>query len=227
MPAFQRARSEEQREVRRLGILRTAATMLADRPVSALSLNEIGRQAGMAKSNILRYFESREAVLLALLGQHAMDFLHMVTETLPAGIDLSAPAAARIRSVADGLAVAFAADPILCELLSTQTGILEHNVSVEGAARIKQDARDGLAGLAALLRSLVPELDEPRAARSARLIIMLTGVVWTNSHPAPAVVAAYEADASLVFLPGTFADSLAEAITTVILGSIAEAAGPQ
>ncbi|HHH28079.1 MAG TPA: TetR family transcriptional regulator [Polyangiaceae bacterium] len=33
----------------------------------ALSLNELAKRAGMAKPNIYRYLESRQAVLLALL----------------------------------------------------------------------------------------------------------------------------------------------------------------
>ena len=33
--------------------------MLAEMPVSELTLNELSRRAGLAKSNVLRYFESR------------------------------------------------------------------------------------------------------------------------------------------------------------------------
>ncbi|HEX4291540.1 MAG TPA: helix-turn-helix domain-containing protein, partial [Trebonia sp.] len=64
---FQRARSEEQREIRRQAILDTAAAMLDLMPVSEVTLNELSRRAGLAKSNVLRYFESREAILLELL----------------------------------------------------------------------------------------------------------------------------------------------------------------
>lgn len=65
---FRRARSEAQREQRRAAILATAAAMLADGVlIGDLSLNELARRVGLAKSNVLRYFESREAVLLTLL----------------------------------------------------------------------------------------------------------------------------------------------------------------
>lgn len=36
--------------------------MLSEMPVAKLSLNELSRRIGLAKSNVLRYFESREAV---------------------------------------------------------------------------------------------------------------------------------------------------------------------
>ena len=45
--------------------------MLEEMPVAEVSLNELSRRVGLAKSNVLRYFESREAVLLELL----LDFL--------------------------------------------------------------------------------------------------------------------------------------------------------
>jgi len=61
---FQRARSDEQREMRRRSILDAAAAMLTEMPVAEVTLNGLSRRAGLAKSNVLRYFESREAVLL-------------------------------------------------------------------------------------------------------------------------------------------------------------------
>ena len=75
MTVFQRARSEEQREARRQAILAAAAAMLAEMPVAEVSLNELSRRAGLAKSNVLRYFESREAVLLELLDAAWQDWL--------------------------------------------------------------------------------------------------------------------------------------------------------
>jgi AcrR family transcriptional regulator len=41
--------------------------MLTEMPVAQITLNELSRRVGLAKSNVLRYFESREAVLLELL----------------------------------------------------------------------------------------------------------------------------------------------------------------
>src|SRR6202158_4734394 len=75
MAVFQRARSEEQREARRRAILGAATAMLAEMPVAEVTLNELSRRAGLAKSNVLRYFESREAVLLELLDSAWQDWL--------------------------------------------------------------------------------------------------------------------------------------------------------
>ena len=64
--SFVRAHSPEQREVRRATILDTARAMLDEMPVAEVTLNGLSRKSCMAKSNVLRYFESREAVLLEL-----------------------------------------------------------------------------------------------------------------------------------------------------------------
>ncbi|NED89092.1 TetR family transcriptional regulator, partial [Streptomyces sp. SID11233] len=83
---FQRARSEEQREIRRRAILDTAAAMLDEMPVAEVSLNELSRRVGLAKSNVLRYFESREAVLLELLDDFLGEWLAVLADELAAGI---------------------------------------------------------------------------------------------------------------------------------------------
>ena len=94
MTTFQRARSEEQREARRRAILDAAADMLAEMPVAQVSLNELSRRAGLAKSNVLRYFDSREAVLLELLNSAWQEWLGQLEEIL-AGVDAGAPTAER------------------------------------------------------------------------------------------------------------------------------------
>ena len=95
MTTFQRARSEEQREVRRRAILDAAAAMLAEMPVAQVTLNELSRRVGLAKSNVLRYFESREAVLLELLDSAWQEWLTGLEADLGAAIDAAAPVAGR------------------------------------------------------------------------------------------------------------------------------------
>ncbi|MCX4460324.1 TetR family transcriptional regulator (plasmid) [Streptomyces sp. NBC_01340] len=218
MTTFQRARSEEQRLARRQTILQTAAAMLAEMPVSAMSLNELSRRVGLAKSNVLRYFETREAVLLDLLDQSARDFLTEAGEQLRSLVDARDPLDVRTDAVASGLAASFAARPMLCELLSAQAGVLEHNISIEVATRYKEGARDSLLGLAELLRRLFPELDQPRSEQGANLIIVLVCSLWTHTHPAPAVRAVYDADPSFAFMDSNFPDALHQTLYILLTG---------
>src|SRR5437899_12225588 len=92
---FKRARSEEQRAQRRRAILDTAAAMLDEQPVAQISLNELSRRACLAKSNVLRYFESREAVLLELLDEKTCEWLDQLNADLETGVDAYAPTSER------------------------------------------------------------------------------------------------------------------------------------
>jgi AcrR family transcriptional regulator len=221
---FQRARSEEQRAVRRQSILGIAAEMLDEMPVAEVSLNELSRRVGLAKSAMLRYFESREAVLLDLLSEAAARYRAEIAETLPGWVDPSASAAVRARQAAAQLAATFAARPMLCELLSAQHAILEHNVSVDVATRYKRASRDGIRWLAERLHYLLPEIDAERALRASHMVIILVGALWTRSRPAPAQLAAFQADPSLAFMHPAFADAFEAAIAVFLMGLIAEAA---
>src|SRR6201994_2775570 len=95
MTVFQRARSAEQREVRRRAILDTAAAMLSEMPVSEVTLNELSRRVGLAKSNVLRYFESREAVLLELLATQWQEWLTALAGDLEGAVTPQAPVTTR------------------------------------------------------------------------------------------------------------------------------------
>src|ERR1035438_117509 len=142
MTTFQRARSEEQREVRRRTILDAAAAMLAEMPVAQVTLNELSRRVGLAKSNVLRYFESREAVLLELLDSAWQEWLADMEAGLTGAIDASAPLGERADQLAAALASSLAARPVLCDLLSAQAAVLERNVSTEVALQYKRAAID-------------------------------------------------------------------------------------
>ncbi|MFD0474903.1 TetR/AcrR family transcriptional regulator [Nonomuraea thailandensis] len=95
MPTFQRARSEEQRELRRRAILDATAAMLNEMPVAEVSLNELSRRVGLAKSNVLRYFESREAILLELLDRAWKQWIDDLPGRLAAEVGEAAPRGAR------------------------------------------------------------------------------------------------------------------------------------
>src|SRR5437660_1655540 len=125
---FQRARSEEQRQARRQAILGAAAAMLAEMPVAEVTLNELSRRAGLAKSNVLRYFESREAVLLELLDSAWQDWLGQLEEELAGAVVAGDPVASRADQLAAAVAASLAARPLLCDLISAQAAGPERNV---------------------------------------------------------------------------------------------------
>lgn len=219
---FQRARSAEQRSERRRLILDTAEAMLDTMPVAAITLNELSRRVGLAKSNVLRYFESREAVLLELLDEQAREFLADLAAALLIEVDGEARPQVRAREVAVAITGAFRAHPMLCELLAAQSSVLEHNVSVEVASRFKRASLDRVGELATFLDRSLPELGSDRAAEGAWLTIIAAGELWTYSRPADAVIAAIEADPALAPARIPFAATLERSITVLLFGLLSE-----
>ncbi|MFD4603858.1 TetR/AcrR family transcriptional regulator [Streptomyces sp. NPDC058464] len=221
---FQRARSEPQRALRRQAILDTAAAMLTEMPVAQVSLNELSRRVGLAKSNVLRYFESREAVLLELLDTACHEWLDHLGADLRSGVDMDAEAMSRGDQVAAVLAATLTERPVLCDLVNAQASVLERNVSARAAAEYKHASNANTAVLAGLVRERIPELGEYDALRFAGATFMTTGAVWIHAHPSAAVIAAYEADPDLAAARLDFIDALRQTLEVLLSGLLARAA---
>ncbi|MBB5869066.1 AcrR family transcriptional regulator [Allocatelliglobosispora scoriae] len=216
---FQRARSEEQREVRRQAILDTAAAMLAEMPVADLSLNELSRRVGLAKSNVLRYFETREAVLLDLFDTAWRGWLARLGTELPAAIDPAAPVAERYVQVADVLTASLVADPLLCELMSVSAGVLERNISPEVAKRYKLGAIANTETLTALTRACLPELGAKGGFHFAAGVLLSTGGLWPLTNPTDAMLCVYE-DPAMAAMRLDFRTALHEMLATLLIGCL-------
>jgi AcrR family transcriptional regulator len=225
MAAFQRARSEEQREARRQAILGAAAKMLAEMPVAEVTLNELSRRAGLAKSNVLRYFESREAALLELLDSAWQNWLARLDQDLAASVDPAAPVTGRCGRLAATTAASLASQPMLCDLISAQAAVLERNVSPRVAAQYKRASMSGIAALGVLMLRCVPELGEQDAVKLAGATIMTTSALWPHTQPSAAMLAAYEADPELAAMRLDFTATLREVIEVMSAGLLARS-GP-
>ncbi|MFJ4840785.1 TetR/AcrR family transcriptional regulator [Streptomyces sp. NPDC088746] len=213
---FQRARTEEQREIRRRAILDMASAMLDEMPVAAVTLNELSRRVGLAKPNVLRYFESREAVLLELLDRFLREWLTELAGEL-AVIDEELPMAERAAAVAEVLSRSLSGRVVLCDLFGAQGSVLEHNVSVEVVARYKRASLDRLTTMTALIRKYLPELGENATLFSLQTMVM-AGALSAYSTPPPSLQAAYRAEPELARFHLELKDSLRAALTATLLG---------
>ena len=213
---FQRARTEEQREIRRRAILDMASAMLDEMPVAAVTLNELSRRVGLAKPNVLRYFESREAVLLELLNDFLQEWLAELADELAAGVDANLPMAGRATAVAEILSRTLSDRTVLCDLFGAQGSVLERNVSVEVVARYKRASLDHLTAMAALIQKYLPELGENATLFSLQTMV-LAGALSAYGTPPPSLQAAYRAGPGPArFRPG-LKDSLELALTATLL----------
>ncbi|MEU9794671.1 hypothetical protein AB0E27_29400 [Streptomyces sparsogenes] len=81
-------------------------------------MNELSRRVGLAKSNVLRYFESREAILLELLDRAWRQWAADLPALVHAGIDQDAPVSRPAEQFAAVIAGSLDQRRVLCDLLS-------------------------------------------------------------------------------------------------------------
>ena len=214
---FQRARSEEQRAVRRRAILQTTSAMLDEMPVAEVTLNELSRRVGLAKTAVLRYFESREAVLLDLMDDRTKTWLAELEPELTQGIDAGRSVVERAEQLADVLSRSLAAQTVLCDLYGAQGGVLEHNVSVEVVRRHKRASLANLAVMAGLVRQHLPEVGD-HAEIFCLNILIVGGALSAYTSPPPSLLAVYESEPALAVHHIDLHTALRLAIITSLVG---------
>jgi AcrR family transcriptional regulator len=180
VPTFHRARKPEQIAVRREAILAAAAELFDAEGPDGAGLNAIAAHAGFTKSNVYRYFESREAVLLSLfVGAFSAAVADLETE-------LRAVRRGDVAAVARVFAAALLRHPRFCRLLSILGTVLEQNVSEAVIIDMKR-ATHALAGRVAIaLHGALPAISVEDCGWVAATIATLVGGMWPTAEPSPA-----------------------------------------
>ncbi|OAT70148.1 TetR family transcriptional regulator [Mycobacteroides immunogenum] len=215
---FRRARSEEQRQIRRQAILDTASSMLSNMPVSQISLNELSRRTGLAKSAMLRYFESREAVLLELLDAAFRSWLEEIVAELS---HITRPDSAQERAdqLAALLSRSLQQQAVLCDLITAQPGVLENNVSAETLLCFRRSSHSNVSQLTEAVRRYIPELGED--TRSVVLSVMMSSAaLWMYAKPSASTIAASESEPELVDIYLNFDSDLEPMLARIMAGAL-------
>ena len=213
-PTYLRARSPEQKEERRRHLLDTAKALLREIPdLHDLGINELARRAEMTKSNVYRYFESSEAVLLGVLVEEFVEWRGELGAALGAGRKRSAT----IGHIARTFAATLAARPLLCRLTSILPSILEHNVSIERMADFKRNLLALRQQTALDFHACLPTIPVAAFEQFVRHALPLLIGLWPLSHPA-AVAAQVIAHPDLSSLSYDFQHDLEAALLVLLKG---------
>ncbi len=195
--------------------------MLTEMPVARLSLNELSRRVGLAKANVMRYFESREAILLDLLDTEIQDWIAELERVRPSG---EATVRERGDRLADTVATSLARRPVLCDLLSAQGSVLEHNISTDIGIRHKHAARQSLETLVQVTLRHLPELGAGGAAALVESTLLMAMTAWQCSRPSEAMLAAYASDPALAAMRLDFTDLVRRTTAVTASGLLARQA---
>lgn len=212
-PHWQRARQPDQKASRRDAILEAAAARFDAAGYEGVVLNTLAADVGLAKSNLYRYFESKEAICLQLL-QDAHDVF--LADAVAALNDLPAPSTPE--AVGRALAACLAAHPRLCALASIVSGVLERNVEPERIVQHKAWYLQGGIHLLGALVRVLPTLDPRRGFEFLRLAYAVLTGLWPSAHPPAAVAQVMDTHPELALLRVDFAADLEVGLVALLRG---------
>ncbi|WP_208996180.1 TetR/AcrR family transcriptional regulator [Pseudovibrio ascidiaceicola] len=207
--SFQRARSAEAKAQRHNDLIRAATCVLEQDGVDGLTLQAIASRAGIVKSNIYRYFETREAILVELL---LRDFVKLIED-----LEQEVPGEMAPADMAKLLAEMFASRQVLCELMSEIAPTMEKNISIDCVRDFKRALLVEAARATSALQKGLPWLEAEEAMSVFFSIHVFVAGLWPVTNPPPVLVTLYE-EPEFAPLKYEFAPALFGMITAHLLG---------
>ena len=214
---FLRARRPEQKQQRREDILAAAGELALADGVRGVSLAGIAARAGIDKSALLRYFETREQIFLELTAREWPSWV----QALHDGLDGTAPGSAGAADLVAGVvAGSFADRPLFCDLLAHTPLNLERNVSPEAVRRYKLISLAAVGEAADVVHRVLPDLTEQECREFISAIASLAGSLWQIANPVPALAALFAADPALALACVDLAPRLRRTAEVLLAGFI-------
>lgn len=210
----QRARSAAAKQQRERAILDVARSLGTGRSVREVTLTDIAAGVGMHKSAMLRYFETREQIFLALTAEGWQEWSAAFRARLS---DLSAPAPETVAAV---LAQSLVARPFFCDLLAQAPLNLERNVSIESAYAFKMVALHEVASLITVLRERLG-ITERQATDVISTATSMAGALWQMAAPGTPLRTLYETRPELAHALVDVEPQLTRILTALLKGMCA------
>ncbi|MEU0503076.1 TetR family transcriptional regulator [Nocardia sp. NPDC005998] len=206
-----RARSAAAKQQREQAILDAARRLGSEHSVREVTLTDIAAAVGMHKSAMLRYFETREQIFLALTAEGWREWSGAVRTELA---DLSDPSPGTIAST---LAQSLVARPLFCDLLAQAPMNLERNVSLEAAYTFKTDVLAEVASLTTTLGQLLG-ISELAAIDVVSTATSMAGALWQMAAPGTGLRALYESRPELAHAVVDVEPKLTRILTALLTG---------
>lgn len=212
-----RARNAEAKDERRSDILRAALALFAETPYDKVTMAALARRTGLAKGTVYLYFDTKEAVFLALLIDQLDGWFAALSPRLEA-----VPLGELEQRLPEIFAHTLAERPALIRLLGLLHTTLERNIDVS----LARDFKRRLAAMMAVPGALIEaRLAGFRAGDGARLMMRMHALVvgiGQMANPSEIVAQAID-DPGLELFRVDFERELS-AVTRILLRGWAQAA---
>ena len=218
--SFERARQPEQIALRRQSILAATLDLFEEQGFDNTRLADIGRRAGVSKASVYRYFETKEAIFLALLAHATEEWVEDLERSLAA-----LRGAGTVQEVASLVADSLAARPRLCSLAARLSSVLEKNLSPDAIRDFKRSNMALTVRLVHALHAALPGLSLSGAQRFVAIVVTFQNGLYPVAFPPPAAEAVL---AEPEFAPYrlSYRDALREAARLILTALALEHAAP-
>lgn len=207
MSEFVRARRPEQKLQRRDAILTAARQLAVDSGVDNVSLGGVAAAVGLSKSNVVRYFGTREEIYLELAGDCFRDWRDEVLRRFDAGDD-----------IVDTLAETLEGRPLFCDLLSHASTSLEHNASVEAARDYKHAMVAVIGELGTAAAKARPPLTDGEGFELVTAAVLLVGVLYPAANPPATLAEVYAQEPDLAAARPPFLRTMKRLLAAITAG---------
>jgi AcrR family transcriptional regulator len=172
----QRARSSEQKALRRHAVLETAEVYFKEVGYEAFSMAQLAKKAGVAKGTLYLYFNTREELFLTLYEQSLVRwsqiFIGSLSDTMTS------------KTYAQSLYKTTQADGVFLPLLIRLEHVIEHNVAILRLIESKRVFINQVEAVAAATSTAL-RLSTAQATEVVKTMgVLLIGATQTDQSPA-------------------------------------------
>jgi AcrR family transcriptional regulator len=172
----QRARSSEQKALRRHAVLETAEVYFKEVGYEAFSMAQLAKKAGVAKGTLYLYFNTREELFLTLYEQSLVRwsqiFIGSLSDTMTS------------KTYAQSLYKTTQADGVFLPLLIRLEHVIEHNVAIPRLIESKRVFINQVEAVAAATSTAL-RLSTAQATEVVKTMgVLLIGATQTDQSPA-------------------------------------------
>ena len=172
----QRARSDEQKALRRQAVLTAAETYFLDVGFEAFSMTQLAKKTGLVKGTLYLYFKTREELFLTLYEQSLMRWSQVFISHLSNAMTS--------RAYAQTLFTTAQTDGAFLPLLIRLEHVIEHNVSIPRLIKSKQVFKQQVETVAAPTSTSL-SLNAAQATEVVKTMgVLLIGATRSDQGPA-------------------------------------------
>ncbi len=209
---WQRARTDERKNERKEAIYTAAFSLLKEHGYNDISFNGIATKAGFTKSNMYRYFSSKEDIFLSVF----MELFEVWFGDCQARLQKLSKNSPLSKFANLWLDV-YLAHPEFLDLIPLLFTSLEKNSSFEQLVKFKKRSKELLYLLAMEIGRIYPNVQGEKAFRFLSLSFAATSSYWAGSTENEALARVYALDELKEIRPD-FKHDLSASIEVIIRG---------